>query len=286
MRLPHATCAGVLLLLLAPSALAFSSLPPGSSVHDDVTAGAKDAGFSDGATQALQQAVREPDFQEAEVDPEGTDVARIDATKAYRAEHHCDREPGVADADAFNATMAYIHQQRDAAANHSAAGEPKKAIEALGRALHALQDCYSHSNIVDLPEQQAAYRDAFFDKLGPVPGLRLVSYEPGADDPERPEGDGYPHGDFAKDDADKNAECRMVLADGRTKFETARDLAKQTTTEFLQRFLLERTGEETEALMKVDEEDQGLPDDANVPGVPLVLMLAAVASAAVARRRR
>lgn len=274
-----------LLLLLAPVAGAFASVPPGSSVHDEITEGAKEAGFSDGATAALQQAVREPDYQESELDPQGTDVGRIDATAAYRAEHHCDRVPGTSDADAFNATMTYIHEQRDAAASHSASGEPKKAVAALGRALHALQDCYSHSNIVDLPDHQAAYRDALFAKGGPVPGLRLVSYEPGADDPERPEGEDYSHGAYAKDSADKNDESKAELPDGRTKFEAARDLAREATVGFLERFLLERTGEETAALMAVDEEDHGLPDDANVPALPLAVVVVALAAAVLARRR-
>lgn len=274
-----------LLTLLVPPGLAFESVPPGSSVHDDITAGATEAGFSDGATKALQQAVREPDYQESELDPKATEVKRIDATDAYRPGHHCDRTPGTSDADAFNATMAYIQEQREVAGLKSAA-EPKQAIEALGRALHALQDCYSHSNIVDLPEQQQAYREAFFEGAGAVPGLRLVSYEPHADDPERPEGDDYPHGDFAKDSASKNDEAKAELADGRTKFEAARDLARETTVEFLQRFLLERTGEESAALMAVEQEDHGVPDDANTPGLPLGLLVLAIACAALGTRRR
>lgn len=281
----RALAAGLLLLVLAPVAGAFSSVPPGSSVHDDITAGAKEAGFSDKATEALQQAVREPDYQESEIDPDGTDVTRIDATDAYRAEHHCDRIPGTSDGDAFNATMAYIHEQRDLAASKSGA-EPRQAIEALGRALHALQDCYSHSNIVDLPDQQEAYRESFFESGPPVAGLRLVSYEPGADDPERPEGDDYSHGKYAKDSADKNDESKMETPDGRTKFEAARDLARETTAGFLERFLLERTGEETAALMDVGEEDQGLPDDANVPGSSLPAALAGLVLVAAVRRRR
>lgn len=280
----RALAAGLLLLVLVPVAGAFSSVPPGSSVHDDITAGAKEAGFSDKATEALQQAVREPDYQESEIDPEGTDVTRIDATDAYRAEHHCDRIPGTSDADAFNATMTYIHEQRDMAASKSGA-EPRQAIEALGRALHALQDCYSHSNIVDLPEQQEAYRESFFEGGPPVAGLRLVSYEPGADDPERPAGDDYSHGTYAKDSADKNGESKMELSDGRTKFEAARDLARETTVEFLERFLLERTGEETAALMAVGEEDQGLPDDANVPASSLLAAVAGLVLVAAVRRR-
>lgn len=277
--------AGLLLLLLAPVAGAFASVPPGSSVHDDITAAATEAGFSDKATEALQQAVREPDYQESEIDPEGTDIDRIDATDAYRAEHHCDRMPGTSDGDAFNATMAYIQEQR-AEAGQKSATDPDGAIAALGRALHALQDCYSHSNIVDLTDQQQAYRESFFTGNGSVPGLRLVSYEPGADDPERPEGDDYSHGAYAKDSADKNDESKMELADGRTKFETARDLARETTVEFLERFLLERTGEETAGLMGVKEEDEGLPDDANVPGLSFLAAVAAVALVASAFRRR
>lgn len=272
--------------LLVPSAAAFTSVPPGSSVHDEITAVAKDAGWSDGATKALQQAVREPDFQETKLDPDGDQPTRIDATASYRAEHHCDRIPPMPDAQAFDATVAYVQGQRNEAANHSAAGNPEQAMEALGRALHALQDCYSHSNIVDLPDQQQAFEDILLNGGAAVPGLRLVSFEPHADDPERPAGDDYPHGEFAKDEKDGNPEARAVLADNRTKFEAARDLARLATVAFLQEFMRERGAAEQAALMGVKPEDGGVPDDLNIPGPAPTWFAIALLAVALTRRPR
>lgn len=279
-----AWAAGLLAIAAAPAA-AFTAAPPGESVHDEITAIVRDAGWSAEATEALQQAVREPDYQDSEYDPELDEPARVDATDHYRPWHHCDREPGTADADAFNATVRYVHEQRREALNRSAAGDADGSMAALGRALHALQDCYSHSNIVDLPDQQRAFEQALLRGGPPVEGLRLVAYEPGADDPGRP-GDDYGHDRYAKDSADQNDEARARLPDNRTKFEHAFELARLATVAFVQEFMLELGDGERASLLEVQEEDGGAPDDVNVPSLSLAAVLVAVAFASLPWRRR
>lgn len=288
MRPASALLPALLLSCLAgtPLAQAFTAAPPEGSVHDQITAVARDAGWSKQATEALQQAVREPDYQDSEYDPELDEPGRIDATDHYRPWHHCDREPGTTDRQAFNATVTYIQDQRGQALNHSRAGEAEKAMAALGRALHALQDCYSHTNIVDLPDLQRAHEDALLHGGPAVEGLRLVSYEPGADEPGRPPEDDYDHDRYAKDSADQNDEARARLPDNRTKFEHAVDLARMATVAFLQEYVRDLGEGERASLMAVDEEDGGLPGDANAPGLPLAGVLAALAFATLPWRRR
>lgn len=273
------------LLLLLPAAGAFTSVPLGSSNHDDVTAVAADAGWSEDAVRALQQAVREPDFRDGEVDPEGTDLARVDASGSYRPEHHCDRVPPATDAEAFNATVGYVQAQRAEALAHAQAGDPDAALAALGNALHALQDCFSHSDLVDQPtEVQRAAEDALLHGGAPPAALRLTGFAPGADDPESPPDDPYPHRDFAKDEAGKNDESRRVLEGTTTAFDAAMSLARQATVAFLQEFGRDLAPHERAALLDVPEEDRGLPDRLNVAG-PAWLALA-IAAIAVAGLRR
>ncbi len=278
----------LLAIVSLPAASAFDSVPPGSSVHDEVTAVAGDAGWPAHAVEALQQAVREPDFQDSEVDPEGTDVGRIDATADYRPEHHCDRGPSATDEGAFDATVAYVAAQRADALAKARSGDPDGAVAALGRALHALQDCYSHSDVVDSPSLQRAFEGALLHNGtaaqvgGPV---RIVGYAPGEDDPEEPAGDPYPHKRFAKDSTDKNDEARAVMEGNVTKFEAAVSLARLATVAFVQEFTHELSSSERAAVLHVSEEDHGLPDDANVPA-PGWPALAVVAMAVAAMRRR
>ncbi len=270
-----------------PAASAFGSAPPGSSPHDDITAIATHLGWPAGAVKSLQQAVREPDYDEMELDPKAAKVTRFDATELYRADHHCDRIPPAADLDAFNATVVYIQSQRDAAASVTGPSDAKAAMEALGRALHALQDCFSHSNAVDLsPAEQRAHHDAVLGQGPAVRALRLVSFQPGAADPETPPGDSYPHGDFNKDFAKGSDEAEARLPDGRSKYEATKQLAENATFAFLQAFEASLTVAGREALMAVEpEKDRGI-DRIPIPAAAPALLLACLALAAVAARRR
>lgn len=254
--------------LFLPGACAFGSSPGGP--HDDVTdAAARVAGFPEGGIDALVAAVRLPD----------ADLATSD----YDPAHHCDRVPPGSDEGAFNATVAYVRLQAGEARNASLGGDAPAAVEALGRALHALEDCFSHSNAVDL-EEPGVVVHAVVGEVPPPPGLRLTAFQPGDDDFDDPAGDDYTHADFAKDSADGNAESQAVMADNRTKFEAARDLATDAATLFLRGWLAERNPAELAPLGEVDAPGGGLLPRWSPAPVGLALGLALLAIASVSRR--
>ena len=275
----------------APEAAAFRSVSKGTSPHDDVTGVAAELGWPEDAVEALQGAVRQADisdFDTVEVDGE----ERLVVTPVFAAEHHCDRVPPGSDAEAFNATVAYVAKERGLADNLSLI-DPWAAMRALGRALHALQDCYSHTNIVDLdPVAQGAVQQALLDG-GPMPeGLVLCGSDPGRPPIGMPPGDPYPHDERNKDTPDGTAESELVLADGRTKHEAALDLARGATSAFLSRFMADLDVAESDRLLAVDDDSFELDDRGDGSGsrlgVPDAAMLAApaLALAAVAARRR
>src|SRR5688500_1894918 len=141
------------LLALLPAASAFESLPGGP--HDDITgAAARASGFPESAVEALQEAVRAVDFRDNALEPSATKVDRIDATEDYRPEHHCDRVPPAGDLHSFNATVAYLAERSAVAVPAAQARDGEAAVAALGQVLHAVQDCMSHSNAVDLEDPQ------------------------------------------------------------------------------------------------------------------------------------
>jgi hypothetical protein len=290
LRRVAAACAALLAfgLVTAAPASAFASLPGGP--HDEITGeAARRVGFPADAVEALQQAVREPDFQDTEYDPQLDEPARMDADHEYEPSHHCDRVAPATDLEAFNATVDYIGHERAAAANASMQHKVGEVVSHLGRALHAIQDCYSHTNVVDFGRSGwTAHQEALIGDWDPLPGLRLVAYDPGADEPGRPEGDPYPHDGFAKDSSGMNAESKLELADGRTKYEAARDLATDASEAFLRNFVGGLPGDERSRLFDAKPEDAGLPDDVPIPAGSVLLVMSAMASAfaLVARSRR
>lgn len=264
-------------LVLAPPAAAFESLPGGP--HDDITgAAARESGFPDPAVDALQEAVRAVDFRDNSLEPSAEKIDRIDASDSYRPEHHCDRVAPADDLTAFNATVAYVSERSAVALAAAKAEDGQAAVEALGQVLHAVQDCMSHSNAVDLEDPQAMVHAVNGHSAAPA-GLKLTGFEPGAEDTERPEGDPYPHGDFAKDAPDKNDESKAVLADNRTKFEAAKDLAIDASILALQGVLAQLDPAQLAALAQVEDGGQPIPR-VGVPAPPAVLTLGALAVAA------
>lgn len=264
-----------------PGATAFASAPPGSSVHDElVEAGAAPLGWPAAAIERLQQAVRQPDVDEMGPEPQVDDLVRIDAKDAYRPEHHCDRIPPMSHAEAFAKSAAYIAAERKAAAGQAAAGDPEGATASLGRALHALQDCFSHTNLQSLPEAERAQAWRILATgNGDVPvSLRVTAYQPGADEPGIPEGDPFPHDDHNLDSATANDAASERGADGRTHFEAARDGAANATREWLAAFMAERSPSEREGLMAVRKESVLPPGALWLGGAMLVAIAVAVAS--------
>jgi hypothetical protein len=269
------------ILLVAP-ATAFTSTPPGDSVHDRITAAAaRSLGFPEPAIEALQDAVRMPDVQETRVSQDDGKPAPV-AADDYAPFHHCDRLPGTTDAAAFEAAVAYVRLERDLAWQALRAESTEHGVRALGRALHALQDCHSHSDIVDRDAAtQRRFQDVLaHDATGTVP-VRITGFglDEDADAANRPAGDPFPHGDHNRDDANASADASRRLADGRTAHEAAAALATETTGMFLAAFLASLEPSERALVMAAEPEA-----DAETMDAPLVAGLAALTLAAHARR--
>lgn len=292
----------ILAFLAASPVTAFSSMPPGRSIHERITGDAAEAaGFPEQARDALRAAVIVPDLDEMEWDPDTDEPARVDARGAYRGEHHCDRVPPQGDAEAFDATAAFVQQRLEAAVNASRVGDPDGAVTRLGYALHAAQDCASHSDAVDLGLDGAAFAALVLGDAGSggndgsagngangsaAGALRLTGFEPGTDDPEMPAGDPYPHGTYAKDSPDGTEEASLRLPDNRTKYEAARDLAQAVSEEILRRFLAELGPEELRTLATAEPTGDRTPK-VDVPALPplAAVLVSAALAVALARRR-
>lgn len=273
-------------LLLAPTAAAFDSVPPGSSVHDAITAdAARSLQFPAAAVDALQQATRRPDYDEGAITLAANGSVLVTANGYYVPAHHCDRVPPTSDADAFRATTAYISSQRVQAIAASRSGHPDDAMMALGRGLHAVQDCFAHSNIADLGPQQTTYVWAVSRDGQATPELRLTGFDPKAPTPEFPPGDPYPYGHYNLDAPNATLESRLVLADAGTKFEHARQDAIAASRVYMQSVLGNLTPEQRGALDGTHP--QAPPHHLPIPA-PAPIVVAAVIgfAAAVARRKR
>lgn len=277
-----------LAVVVAPAVAAFGSVEPGKSPHDDITSVAGDLGWPEDAVEALQDAVRMADI--ADFDHEEIDgKERLVVTPVFDPAHHCDRVPPATDAEAFNATVAYIAWERGMAENLSLL-DPWGAMRALGRALHALQDCSSHTNVVDLDAlAQGQLQDSLL-RGGPMPdGLVLYGSQPGIPEIGRPPGDPYAHDDHNKDGPDSTPESEALLPDGRTKHEAARDLATEATAAFLTGFMEGLDADASARLLEVDDEElDDDEDEKGALGVPSagVLLLPGLAIAALLARRR
>lgn len=139
----------------------------------------------------------------------------------YRAREHFDRS-GHSPSDhaqAFAAGLQELSTQRNLfiskihAAHSNSCSEIGPALDALGRALHGLQDAYSHSNYIEESAAvQAQYDNAVRhpDLMLPLPaGMLLTGYDPSAGTPETPTADPYPHCTHSKDFPGKNADSSL-----------------------------------------------------------------------------
>ena len=158
-----------------------------------------------------------------------------------KPEYHGDRLAGETSRQAFDRLRNYINEQKELAKKLIKECKTKEAQEALGRALHALQDFYSHSNYVDElnADQQKQAKDALNDPTkDPPANLKMTGWGMKAeDDPE-----GYHHDKKNKDSA------KSPL--GKDAYETAKSAATQHTTEFVEG-IKEQLGEESEAWKKL-----------------------------------
>lgn len=264
---------------------AFESIPPGDSVHDHITAdAATPLGWNGTGLDGLQKAVRAPDLAEGKVKGSLGHVVVVDAQGEYEPSHHCDRLPPTSNAQVFAAASQYIQLEREEALQLVHSGHTDRAVSALGRALHALQDCHSHSDVGEKdPLTQAAFQRVLLDGGDMPVGMRFTGFQPGAKDAAMPPGDDYPHGLFAKDGTNSTPDAEARLPDGRTKFQAASDLAASTSRMFLQDFMGRLNATERSGIL------QAAPQHLNnspIPTVGVPALVAVLAAATWMMRRR
>ena len=172
----------------------------------------------------------------------------------YQAFHHFDRIPATSSIGAelasnlndFLDSRAYITTEWHNVQIDMAAGNNDAALAALGRALHAVQDFFAHSDYVDLeygllgkPGDDQTALAALLDRnnvLLPPNSLLFTSYgySPTSTSLEQPPDLlGYTHGTFAKDSPKKNVESQILLGSGITKFDAAKSAAFLASFQFV-----------------------------------------------------
>ena len=182
------------LLLLASAAVllvtevnAFNSFPLGCP-HDRLTKeAAKRSRVSENVTHRLMREVRLADWREMgwRPRPHPRTWLRLSGSSAYRPEHHFDRSRGVTSRDAFLSAVQYVSAQTETTIRFLEANEKGAAIRSLGGALHAIQDFFSHSNFVDLSEEEQALlvRILLGSHEPPPTTLELTAYDISAENP-------------------------------------------------------------------------------------------------------
>jgi len=171
----------------------------------------------------------------------------------YRPAHHFDRnEPAncagceTKHAEAFLRGAQYAAEEKALAVAGLKKEQGKTAgdaIEAVGHGLHALQDLFSHSNIVDLSATDLeAVKEALKNTSAPPKALKLTGYDlkRGRDLQDAPNNECLESYDFghevcSKDEPKKNKEAQKKIEPtaaaydknrpDRTKFDGARALA-------------------------------------------------------------
>ena len=233
--------------------LGFESFPPGGNAHDTITArAARRAGLSRSAVRWLQAAVRRPDLEQMSVDLTLLGGRRM--LRAFRTEQlwmpgcrydrldHFDRAAGEPSAVAFAAARDRMLDARDRAVERLSVQDVEEAIRALGDALHALQDFFSHSNAVDLDaERRAELLQILYARGVAAPpqaklALGIVEACPpprGLGEPARTLAEAVELCDAGSEshlclnkDSDTSVQGRLK-SNGRSKYAAARDLATE-----------------------------------------------------------
>jgi len=202
-------------------------------VHEDIDNEAlKDIGFSDEALERINTINSLQDILHL-FEPE----CHGDRTTTVTAED--DKAPHK---DAFKALKEYIAKQK--ALFLELLGETPHenytgALDAMGRALHGIQDFYAHSNYVELnPDEQEQAKKALNCEAEPPNNLKMTGWGTGPDDE-------YPHDD------NNVSEGKNKDPEGQEGFEEAKDAATEHTKESvedwkeqLEQKLKEKYGEE------------------------------------------
>lgn len=117
----------------------------------------------------------------------------------YSRASHFDRVPFGSHADAWRLGMQKLREYELRIALFSAEGKKKRVLKELGALLHTLQDLYSHSNFIELSEEQRDLFEQYVrERKESPPSVRICSY-PG---PLRFElkSDEFSHREYAKED--------------------------------------------------------------------------------------
>ena len=231
------------IFLCSTFASAFDSRGPniggislGESIHEEITEKAlKEKGFSHSVIEKIEDANTDVDWDETSF---SLWKFKLVVNEKYRPYHHFDRLPGITHKQAFRDGANYVKQEIENVVNAILNGDKEKAMEAMGKGLHALQDFFAHSNFVDLSDKDKdKVWKALFDPDKGIPSsLKLTGYDPKSSTPGKPENDEYPHDDYAKDSPNFNKECSKKLPNGKTKFKEAYDSAVEATGKFIDKF--------------------------------------------------
>lgn len=117
----------------------------------------------------------------------------------YSRASHFDRVPYGSHADAWRLGMQKLREYELRIALLSADGKKKRVLKELGALLHTLQDLYSHSNYLELSEEQRVLFEQHVQERKDSPSsVRICSYPgPLSFALNRDE---FRHRDYAKDD--------------------------------------------------------------------------------------
>lgn len=258
-------------------ALSFSSFVTAGDWHQRITAAAlsqlsKSCQFNGKAVPVIIDNNRDQDWREMTLDAKrlvflpSTSGPNCGTTSPcpYRPEHHFDRfqaftENAMANQFAFEGCaglpscgggLGYVIAKRGRIRQMLTSDPPMTmaALIALGRALHAIQDVFSHSNYVDLfyagggGDRQVVSALLGNSLTGPPNSLQITRYDYRCTvDPESGTGptpcpnnpDPYSHFEFAKDWATKNLESESTIY-GPSKFDAAESAAVSTSVLFIQ----------------------------------------------------
>lgn len=131
----------------------------------------------------------------------------------YEAWYHFDRVPPANDSEAFDSAIGYFRTELGRVTQAAQAGETKRALEGIGRLLHAIQDFCSHSNFVELPDvSQQEIRSCLLNlSHAAVTRLKLTGYDPRTPS-ESPPRDSYPHSLCNKDGPNSRLHEQAKLA--------------------------------------------------------------------------
>lgn len=218
----------VLLATLAVPVSGFTSVPFGG-IHGTITREAL-AGLSPRAIDAVIEGNWRADFDEMTI-AIWPGKALFVPNDRYDPGHHFDRGGGEGHGAAFDRGAAFVREMGRETAARLSSGEVRAGLLAMGRAVHALQDFCSHSNVIDLAgPDRAAIAAILAGAAGSAPaGLRITGYDPHTG--QDPEGDPFGHDAFSKDGPDRTPEARVRVGE-RTKHALAVEAAVALTRAF------------------------------------------------------